>query len=183
MENEMKIQTNKIRAAIKFMAVNDVRDYLCGVRINNKHIEATNGHVAVRMDSEIKTKRDVIVKFIGRVPAKSKDVELVFLDGKNTAYHYGALGELIGAQLFDVVDGKFPDLDKVIPKEYSKGEFPNLNAKYAKIFHDAFADGKNDYFGIKAVSYGIGEKIIFKLSEIKSVTYGNPVIVIMPMSE
>lgn len=179
----MKISTNKIRAAIKFMAVGDVREYLCGVRINNKFIEATNGHVAVRMDSGIKTKLDVIVKLIGRVPAKSKDVELVFSDGKNTAYHYDALGDLIGVQLFDVMDGRFPDLDKVIPKEYSKGEFPNLNSKYAKIFHDAFSNGKDDYFGVKAVSYGVGEKVVFKLSEIKHITYGNPVIIIMSMLE
>lgn len=55
----MKIDTCKLRAASKFMAKGDVRNYLCGIRINSKFVEATNGHIAVRMDSDVKTKREM----------------------------------------------------------------------------------------------------------------------------
>lgn len=179
----MKIESCKLRAAQKFSASNDLRHYLCGIRINNKHIEATNGHVAVRMDSEVKTKRDLIIKFNGKIPARAVETVLTFSEGKETAYHYDGLMKLISAQLFDVVDGKFPDLNKVIPNDFKKGEFPNLNSIYLKLIHDAFSSGKTDYFGVKAVSYGVGEKAVFKLPDLKNHMFGNPIILIMPMSE
>ncbi|QAY18001.1 DNA polymerase III beta subunit [Pseudoalteromonas phage C7] len=182
-DREMKIDSCKLRAAQKFAAVNDPRYYLCGIRINGKHIEATNGHVAVRMDSDVSTKRDLIVSFKGKIPAKAVETVLTFKKGKETAYHYDGMMNLISAQLFDIVDGKFPELDKVIPTEMTKGEFPNINSIYLKLIHDAFAGGKNDYFGAKAVSYGVGEKVVFKLPSLKNHTFGNPVIIIMPMSE
>lgn len=179
----MKIETRKIRAASKFMAKNDAREYLCGIRINNKFIEATNGHIAVRMDSGIKTNKDIIVKLIGRIPAKSIDTELVFKNGKNTAYHYDGFKNLVGVQLFDVIDGKFPDLEKVIPSILKKTEFPNINAIYLKVIHDAFAGNRDDFFGAKAVGYEINKVAIFKLGEIKNTLFGNPLIIIMPMRE
>ena len=179
----MKIATCKLRAASKFMAKGDVRSYLCGIRINSKFIEATNGHIAVRMDSDVKTKRDVIVRLAGRIPAKSVETELCFSKDKNTAYHYDGFKQVIGVQLFEVEDGKFPDLNKVIPEKFTIGKYPLINAMYQKVFYDAFADKKDDQFGVKAVSYDTNEKLICNLTGIKNYIYGNPTIVIMAMRE
>lgn len=49
----MIIQSKLIRAALVCAAKNDVRYYLCGIHITPKHIEATNGHVALRMEHGI----------------------------------------------------------------------------------------------------------------------------------
>lgn len=179
----MKIDTCKLRAASKFMAKDDVRNYLCGIRINSKFVEATNGHIAVRMDSEVKTKRDVIVRLIGKIPAKAVDTELCFVKDKNTAYHYDGYKQLVGVQLFEVEDGKFPDLNKVIPKTFVIGKYPLINAMYQKVFYDAFADKKNDLFGVNAVSYNTNEVLVCKLTGIKDHTHGNPTIIIMAMRE
>jgi len=52
----MKIQTNLLRAASKFQAKDDVRYYLNGIHLNKGKIEATNGHVAIVLDTGEKNK-------------------------------------------------------------------------------------------------------------------------------
>ncbi|HCR5896813.1 TPA: hypothetical protein OO316_004141, partial [Shigella flexneri] len=52
----MIIQSKLIRAALVCAAKNDVRYYLNGLHITPKHIEATNGSVALRMAHGIRTK-------------------------------------------------------------------------------------------------------------------------------
>lgn len=179
----MKIETCKLRAASKFMAKNGVRHYLCGIRVNSEFIEATNGHIALRMDSGVKTKKDIIISLIGKIPAKSIETHLCFSGGKNTAYHYDGFKRVVGVQLFEIKDGKFPDLDKVIPKDFVIGKYPMINAMYQKVFYDAFSSKRDDNFGIKAVSYDTNEKLICKLTGIKEHLYGNPTIIIMAMRE
>lgn len=53
----MIIQSKLIRAALVCAAKNDVRYYLNGLHITPKHIEATNGFVALRMTHGIRTKK------------------------------------------------------------------------------------------------------------------------------
>ncbi|EMA5890781.1 hypothetical protein U3Y45_004860, partial [Salmonella enterica] len=74
----MIIQSKLIRAALVCAAKNDVRYYLNGLHITAKYIEATNGHVALRIEHGIRTKKNIIVQFEGPVPAKAETTELVF---------------------------------------------------------------------------------------------------------
>lgn len=74
----MIIQSKLIRAALVCAAKNDVRYYLNGLHITPKHIEATNGFVALRMTHGIRTKKNIIVQFEGGVPAKAETTELIF---------------------------------------------------------------------------------------------------------
>ncbi len=74
----MIIQSKLIRAALVCAAKNDVRYYLNGLHITPKHLEATNGHVALRMEHGIRTRKNIIVQFEGPVPAKAETTELVF---------------------------------------------------------------------------------------------------------
>ncbi len=53
----MIIQSKLIRAALVCAAKNDVRYYLNGLHITPKYIEATNGHVALRIEHGIRTKK------------------------------------------------------------------------------------------------------------------------------
>ncbi|WP_346729583.1 hypothetical protein [Serratia marcescens] len=66
----MIFPTRLLRAALVCVAKHDPRYYLEGVHITPKYIEATNGHVALRMEHGIKTRKDIIVKFDGAVPPK-----------------------------------------------------------------------------------------------------------------
>lgn len=68
----MIIQSKLIRAALVCAAKNDVRYYLNGVHITPKYIEATNGHVALRMEHGIRTKKTSSSSLKGRFRRKRK---------------------------------------------------------------------------------------------------------------
>ncbi|HIE0684553.1 TPA: hypothetical protein ACXJNH_002779 [Proteus mirabilis] len=76
----MIIQTHLLRAALVCVAKHDPRYYLQGIHISNKYIEATNGHVAVRMEHGIKTRRNEILEFRGSIPAKANTTEIKFTE-------------------------------------------------------------------------------------------------------
>lgn len=184
----MKIATCKLRAADEFRAKGDVRNYLNGIRINKSFIEATNGHVAIRMNSEIKTRMDIIVRFIGKIPKSACMTELKFQKNRNIAYHYDGFKQLISVQIFNIEDGRFPDFNKVIPKEseYKIGKhFPLLNTQYLALAYKAFGSSKFKFSGLKPVSYDKNERVVFKVTGLdhSDPGYGDPTIVIMPMKE
>lgn len=176
----MKVNTNKLRAAIKFQASGDIRYYLNGFRINSKHIEATNGHVAIRMINCNGFKGDHIIKLIGAIPAKAVKTE--FLIKECVAKHYDSADKLVGAQAFELIDGKYPDLDRVIPKENVTGEFPAIQIKYLSLFEKAFKKGGLSYCSVKPVSYDSNEAAVFKLiNNIDNEEFGSPVMIMMPV--
>lgn len=178
----MMVNTNKLRAAIKFQAKADSRFYLCGFRINEEYIEATNGHVAVRMDNCEGFTGDYILNLIGAIPAKAVKTE--FLISDCVAKHFDINDKLVGAQAFDVIEGKFPDLSGVIPVESCKGEFPAIQIKYMSIFEKAFKKGGLNYCAVKPVSYDSFKAAVFKLCfESDNEEFGSPVIIIMPTRE
>ena len=183
----MKIKTCKLRAAEEFRAKGDVRNFLNGIRINNKYIQATNGHIAIQMDSEVKTRMDVIVRFSGRIPKSACETKLTFSRDGNVAYHYDSMKQLLSVQMFCIEDGRYPDLKKVIPDESEfelSGNFPILNAEYMAVTYKAFGSRKNKFIGMKPVKYDGAEKsVIYKVTGIQHEDYGNPIIVIIPMRE
>lgn len=68
----MIIQSKLIRAALVCAAKNDVRYYLNGLHITPKYIEATNGHVALRIEHGIRTKKISSFSLKDRFPQKQK---------------------------------------------------------------------------------------------------------------
>lgn len=181
----MKIKTCKLRAADEFRAKGDVRHYLNGIHINNKYIQATNGHVAIQMDSEVKTRLDVIVRFKGKIPKSAETTKLEFSKGKNIAYHHDGMGELVSVQIFYVEEGKFPDFKRIIPNEFKLGsEYPMLNAEYMAFAHRAFGSCKNKFIGMLPIHYTDKEGIVlFRATSSQIYNYGNPIIAIMPMRQ
>lgn len=175
----MKIDTCKLRAADAFRAKGDVRYYLNGIRISKDYIQATNGHIAIQMDSGVKTRRDVIVRFKGKIPVKAQKTKLEFSKGKNIAYHYDSLGELISAQVFDIEEGKFPRFDRILPEKNIKGdEFPPLNIEYMAVIKKAFP--KENFMAVRPIHYDKNKAVIYETTELQNHLYGNPVIIIMP---
>jgi hypothetical protein len=175
----MKIDTCKLRAADAFRAKGDIRNYLNGIRINNNYIQATNGHIAIQMDSGVKTRLDVIVRFKGKIPPKSQKTKLEFSKGKNIAYHYDSLGELISAQVFDIEDGKYPQFERIIPEKMVKGsQFPPLNIDYMAVIKKAFP--RESFMAVRPINYDKNKAVIYEVTEFQKHLYGNPVIIIMP---
>lgn len=181
----MKIKTCKLRAADEFRAKGDVRNYLNGIRINKDFVQDTNGHVAIQMKSETKTRLDVIVRFKGKIPKSPQDTELKFNDGKNIAYHYDAEGNLIDVQMFYIEDGKFPSFEKFLPSKLSLGEkFPMLSAEYMAIAHKAFGSQKSEFIGMDVVHYtDANGLVVYRPKTTHLPDHGDPLIVIMPMKQ
>lgn len=125
----MIIQSKLIRAALVCAAKNDVRYYLNGVHITPKYIESTNGHVALRMEHGIRTKKNIIVQFEGPVPAKAETTELVF-NKEAFAIHRDAFERRISITGIKLVDGRFPDMERVIPKKVDFSINPVIQAEY-----------------------------------------------------
>ena len=182
--NEMKIKSCKLRAADEFRAKGDVRHYLNGIHINKDFVQATNGNVAIQMNSEVKTRLDVIVRFKGKIPKSAYTTKLEFSKGKNIAYHYDNMDELISVQIFSIEEGKFPDFKRVIPDEFKiENAHPTIAAEYMAVTHKAFGN-QRARVAMKVVHCDSNEKAV--VYEVKSPSLhecGKPLVVIMPMRD
>ena len=117
-----------LKAVSLAAAKNDVRYYLNGVMIRNGEIAATNGHMALMVKSEsIKSDGEYII---------DNDTLKMLL-----TTHKGIKGDtrievvdsvaITGKSKISItpVDGKFPDINRVIPQEPS-GEIAHFNYEY-----------------------------------------------------
>jgi len=159
---QITIKQSTIKAVARAMAKNDIRTYLNGMLIH------TNGHdtrlVATdgpRMNVAI-VERTMLVEVPQQyiIPAslvstickskagknnKEPDVTLTFHDGKVAA----ALPDGTEA-VAKLVDGKYPDYDRVIPKTLS-GEVAQYNPQYVLDAYNSIAD----YLCVKGHSYAL----------------------------
>jgi DNA polymerase-3 subunit beta len=110
------VPTNHLKAAALIAAKKDIRYYLNGVHFNNRssklRIEATDGCRLVVV-TQLDENNEPDVKFI--VPdvaltqlPKSPKVEVTFDTDTNKV--------IVGIVTVSAIDGKFPDVDRVIPK-------------------------------------------------------------------
>ncbi|HGV9335236.1 TPA: hypothetical protein ACNOIO_002425 [Raoultella planticola] len=174
----MIIPSKLIRAALVCAAKNDVRYYLCGVHISPKYIEGTNGYVALRMEHGIRTKKNIIVQFEGTVPAKAETTELVF-NKEPIAIHRDLLQRRLSITGIKLLDGRFPDLERVIPKMMNLSVNPVIQAEYlsypAKIF------GREEKFvPVQLRPSGEFDAVRIQFNEHINNSYGNPELVVMP---
>lgn len=178
----MKIKTSLLRAADEFRGRGEVRGCFNGIHINKHFIEATNGHVAVRMTSDLKTRLDVIVRFKGKIPKSAQKTHLKFSKVGNVAYHYDGFDVLVSAQVFDIEEGKFPSIAKVIPKDLGNDEFPALQPKYLTIIDKAFCSNKfGRFIYTKPIQYSKDKCVLFTIGpDLIDLEFNSPIILIMP---
>lgn len=173
-----------IKAVSHAMANKDIRYYLNGMLVEHNGIEtrlaATNGHrihmVRVEHNSALVSEpvkyiipRDFIAQLIKTKFSKGdvKQVTLTFSDMKVAA----ALpnGNEIVSKL---IDGKFPDYNRVIPGSLS-GEYSYLNPEYQLDAANGLIDySENKNLTIKIKHNGEGVAVL---------AYGNYLAVIMPV--
>lgn len=173
----MIIQSKLIRAALVCAAKNDIRYYLNGIHINPKYIEATNGHVALRMEHGIRTKKNIIVQFEGPVPAKAETTELVF-NKEAFAIHRDVFERRISITGIKLVDGLFPDMERVIPKKVDFSINPVIQAKYLSYPEKMFGRERK-FIPVQLQPSGEHGAVRFQFDPVINTTYGNPEFVVM----
>ncbi|ARF51886.1 bacteriophage protein [Pantoea stewartii] len=175
----MVINSGLLRAALVCVARKDPRYYLEGVHITPQYLEATNGHVALRMEHGFKTNKDVIVWFGGAVPARAETTEIHF-SKEPYAVHRDEAGERIGFTVIKILEGRFPDMDRVIPKSVDENATPALSAHYLSYPLKMFGKG-SDLIRIRLAPSGetTACRLMFDRSVMEK--FGNAQFVVMPM--
>ena len=174
----MIIPSKLIRAALVCAAKNDVRYYLCGLHVTPKHIEATNGHVALRMEHGIRTKKNIIVQFEGNVPAKAETTELIF-NKEPIAIHRDQFQRRLSISGIKLLDGRFPDLDRVIPKVLDLTVSPVIQADYLSYPEKMFGRERK-FLPVQlrlSTEYGA---VRIQFDPVINTNFGNPEFVVMP---
>lgn len=175
----MKIESKLLRAAKHCQGKNDVRFYLNGIHIYKNIVEATNGHIAVKMTMKKKIRGNYILSIKGIIPAKAKFTKFEFNKSETIAKHYDIFGSLILVSCVDVIDGKFPDIDKVIPKEFKAVDFVGFNTEYVGVFSKMFGISN-----MGSAKFQFGGKtacaLLTSTNGIVNEEFGNPKFMIMP---
>lgn len=136
-----------VRAAQACQAKNDVRYYLNNICIMPQgKIAGTNGHILYTgqytEDADNMVDANVIIRIFGNIPASSETVVFTFSD-ENTGTCETDNKKLF---LFEVIDGVYPDITKVIKpdSDYDKGDFSNgfgVNSEYLALMQKIFGRG------------------------------------------
>ncbi|EGM9390248.1 hypothetical protein IIE45_004590 [Salmonella enterica] len=151
---KLKISKLLLESALIFQARNDVRYYLNGICfMPDGRVAATDGHRAfIGCSHDNKLTENVIIK-ISKSPTKRYEYAIIDTRAKTATYHDEA-GEMVGAGICEEIDGRFPDIDRVIPKETKAAEEICFNAGYlvdiekvAKLFNPKFCRVKFELNG------------------------------------
>jgi DNA polymerase-3 subunit beta len=175
----MKIKSKLLRAAKHCQGKSDIRYYLNGIHIYGNIVESTNGHVAVQMTMDKKIRGNFILNIIGVIPAKALWTKFIFHKSETIAKHYDSCEQLISVSCVDVIDGNFPDINRVIPNKFKPIDYIGLNTEYVGLFGKMF--GKNY---MSAAKFQFSDKnsavLITAASPIVKYEFGNPKFVVMP---
>ena len=151
---KLKISKLLLESALIFQARNDVRYYLNGICfMPDGRIASTDGHRAfIGGSHDNKLAKNVIIK-IGKSPTKRYEYAIIDTKAKIATYHDEA-GAMVGSGICEEIDGRFPDIDRVIPKETKAAEQIGFNAGYlvdvekvAKMFNPKFCGVKFELNG------------------------------------
>lgn len=136
---KVSVQRNQILAATHVMAKKDIRHYLNGVCIEitpkTVSVSATDGHIAFLSKNEIETEMDtdfvqIILPIEVIQAAKNVDKDenwILEFDDK------AGIGKLADVP-FTAISGRFPDIQRVIPKQNADGKITDqpVDFKYIK---------------------------------------------------
>ena len=140
------IEPNILKAHLITAAKTDIRFYLCGVLVDttNRRLVSTDGHcmLVTRFDADA-IEGDVVPDFIiGRdqivngLKTVAKRLPVVIkIDQANVT---------VGAVVGTVIDGRFPDVARVIPTTIS-GETSHFNAELVNRVSDALIMAANSH--------------------------------------
>ena len=188
MEN-INIPIRLLKAALICTAKQEARWYLTGVAIKDGAVSSTDGHrvftceIDVPKEYEIIIPRDALTAFLKQVKKEHLDLHAQVIQVKDEVYKLQVVnlkkGELLFVeQLFKPIDGKFPDVKKVIPDPIKRQEcMPYYEWKYLVDFQKIaeILGGSNGHFGLIVTGKNTSSVIDFSLTK-----FDNAIGVIMP---
>lgn len=142
---KLKISKLLLESALIFQARNDVRYYLNGICfIPDGRIASTDGHRAFIGGSHDNELAENIIVKVSKSPTKRYEYAIIDTKSKIATYHDEA-GVMVGAGICEEIDGRLPDIDRIIPKETNGAHRIGFNAGYlvdiekaAKLFNPKF---------------------------------------------
>jgi DNA polymerase III sliding clamp (beta) subunit (PCNA family) len=178
------------------VATNDIRHYLEGFHVTKTAIESTNGHYLYqaklkgikypdylpdwRDSFELPDSMIINMKQTIKAPIKKSGCQFVTFeveDSKVIATTIDMFGKPIGAYLGEVVDGRFPDTERVIPKgDPEPCAQIGFNSAYLKKV-DQVSEGK--FSSVKLKTYGEHKAAIFEIMSIND--HYSSIFVLMPI--
>ena len=171
-----------IRGAMACQANKDVRYYLNGILLaENGDVVGTDGHAAFCgncQDSGIES--DVIISIDGKIPPKAETVQFVFNEDGLAGIATTDNGKVFS---FKVIDGKYPDYNRVIPglpRENHSNGFSVDSSLLSKV-EKAFGKGAAVNFFPGSSHECILVQYAGKGTGISQASLENAVIAIMPM--
>lgn len=140
-------------------------------------VSSTDGHRLFVGDKHNNKLDDNIIVSVSKSPTKRYDYAVLDTKTKMVTYHDDT--ELVvGAGICNMIDGRFPDVDRVIPKQTAPTEQIGFNAKYladveklAKLFNPKF----------ESVRFGLNGNTNAAVANLRAPTGETAKIVVMPM--
>lgn len=188
---------NAVINAQKCTAKKDTRYYLEGFHVSKEAISATNGHYLYsakfksfeypesitenhKLD-ELPDSMIIKMKQPIKKPAAKRGCEFVVFevtDSKVVATTIDQFGSEIGCFLGLVVDGRFPDVSKVIPSEKEKEDFDliGFNADYLKKLQEVC---EGSFKSVMMKCHRQNKAAVFEISTLS--THYEPIFVLMPI--
>lgn len=177
---KMKLKVSKLllEGALMFQAKQDVRYYLNGICfMPDGRVAATDGHRAMIASKHENKLTDNVIVSVSKSPTKRYAYAL--LDTKTGIVTYHDEHEImVGAGICSEIDGKFPDIDRVIPTQTAPAEQIGFNAKYlsdveklAKLFNPKY----------EAVLFELNGNTNAAVANISAPTGETAKVIVMPM--
>ena len=161
-------------------ATNDIRYYLEGFHVTKQAVQATNGHYLYqaklkeieypdylpdwRNDFELPDAMIIRMKQPIKKPIKKSGCQFVTFEveeSKVIATTIDQFGKSIGVFLGEVIDGRFPDAERVIPKGEQESHVQiGFNSAYLKKVHQV-SDGQ--FASVKLKTYGENSAAVFEI--------------------
>lgn len=176
----MKLKVSKLllEGALIFQAKQDVRYYLNGICfMPDGRIAATDGHRAMIASKHENKLKDNVIVSVSKSPTKRYAYAL--LDTKTGIVTYHDEHEImVGAGICSEINGRLPDIDRVIQKQTSATERIGFNAKYladveklAKLFKPKY----------EAVLFELNGNTRAAVANINAPTGETAKVIVMPM--
>ena len=177
---KMKLKISKLllEGALMFQAKQDIRYYLNGICfMPDGRVAATDGHRAMIASKHENKITDNVIVSVSKSPTKRYDYAVLDTKTKMVTYHDDT-ELMVGAGICNMIDGRFPDVDRVIPKQTSPTEQIGFNAKYladveklAKLFNPKY----------ESVRFELNGNTSAAVTNISAPTGENAKVIVMPM--
>jgi len=111
----IKVEKRQLLSAQLFRAYQDVRYYLNGLFFDKDGtLASTDGHRLFVGKYEGRMKKGVIISIMNKVPTRFSYAEINTKEG--LIFYKSEDGENLSVGLIEVIDGRFPDYKRIIPK-------------------------------------------------------------------